>query len=98
VYKHLARARHMRSSEARHMRSSEDMEAILYAAHVRRDRRLREVMRMQGGFPTPEIWRTLDLAHEATYLIDRLEKRVVEMYESEAEAWWMARGEDGLLV
>lgn len=54
-------------------RTLDDIGEILLRAKLRRERRLLAVMRAQGAFPTPETWRTLDLVHEATHLIDRLE-------------------------
>ena len=74
-----------------------DVDEILLRAKLRRERRLAAVMRAQGAFPTPETWRTLDLVHEATHLIDRLERirgamedhRIAALYRERypEEAW-----------
>lgn len=54
---------------------NERIRIIVKRADARRDRRLRAVRTAQEGFPNAALWRSLDLVHEATYLIDRLERR-----------------------
>ena len=85
------------AAKMRHMRSEDDLNALLAAARIRRERRLREVVRHQVGFPSPATWRALDLVHEATHLIDRLESRRSDIEDAAAEAQWMERGEYGYL-
>lgn len=70
-------------------RSSEDIDNLIMAARLRRERRLRVVMGFAGAFPTPATWRTLDLVHEATRLIDRLERRRADMEDAAAERYWL---------
>ena len=57
------------------MNTTDEIEDTLLRARLRRERRLAAVMRATRSFPTPATWRTLDLVHEATNLIDRLEDR-----------------------
>lgn len=90
-YEETLRMRRAIITKARHMRGEEDYAAILARAEQRRERRMVEVGRLTGWFPTPELWRTLDLAHEATYLIDRLESRREAAHDSAAEAQWEDR-------
>lgn len=67
------------------MRTTEDLGVTILRARLRRERRLAPVMQAQGGFPTPSLWRTLDLVHEATYLVDRLESRRSDIEDAAAE-------------
>lgn len=78
-------------ARARHMRSTEDIDAIIAAAHLRRERRIKVVSAMQGWFPSAAGWRALDLAHEAQHLIDKLESRRADIETAAAEAQWEDR-------
>lgn len=85
------------AAKVRHTRSADDLDATILRARLRRERRLVPVIRAQGAFPTPAVWRTLDLVHEATYLVDRLESRRSDIEDAAAEAQWMERTEYGYL-
>ena len=63
-----------------------DLDYVLLRARLRRERRLRIVMAYTNGFPTTATWRALDLVHEATHLIDRLESRRSDIEDAAAEA------------
>ena len=65
--------------------TSEELEEIILRAQLRRERRLRVVMQAQGYFPNAATWRTLDLVHEATRLIDKLEDRAADAADHDAE-------------
>jgi len=56
---------------------SDDIDALLVTAWLRRERRLAAFAALRDGFPTPAYWRALDLVHEASRLIDSLERRRV---------------------
>ena len=68
-------------------RSSEDFDTILVRARLRRERRLAPVVAAQGWFPTADLWTKLDLVHEATYLIDRLERVQRDREDAAAEVY-----------
>ena len=74
-----------------------DLDDTLMRARLRRERRLRIVMSYMGAFPSPQTWRALDLVHEATHLIDRLESRRSDIEDAAAEAQWVERSEYGYL-
>jgi hypothetical protein len=71
------------------MMTTDEIEDVLLRARLRRERRLTAVMRARGAFPTPATWRTLDLVHEATGLIDRLEDRAAAIADHD-----LSRAED----
>ena len=74
-----------------------DLDDTLMRARLRRERRLRIVMSYMGAFPSPQTWRALDLVHEATHLIDRLESRRSAVEDAAAERQWVERSEYGYL-
>lgn len=77
----------MNRTLAAKMRSSEDMDTILMRARLRRERRLVPVTAAMGWFPTPAMWRKLDLVHEATHLVDRLESRRSDIEDAAIDLW-----------
>lgn len=86
---HLARARHMRSSE--------DMDAIIAAARIRLERRQVAYLAL-ADWPTPAMWRALDRYHEAQHLVDSLEDRRAELEDHAAESQWLDRVAEGYLA
>ena len=79
------------AAKVRHTRSAGDLDYTLLRARLRRERRLRIVMSYMGAFPSPQTWRALDLVHESTHLIDRLESRRSDIEDAAAEAQWESR-------
>lgn len=76
------------AAKVRHTRSAGDIDYTLLRARLRRERRLRIVMSYMGAFPSPQTWRALDLVHEATHLIDRLERVRSDREDAAAERYW----------
>lgn len=79
---------------ARRMRTTEDMDAIVMAARLRSDRRLRAVRARGGYFPNPEDLDLLDRATESIGLINRLEERREDIADAWAERAWEANYAD----
>ena len=63
----------------------DDLNTLIMRARLRRERRLAPVVAAQGWFPNAALWNKLDLVHEATYLIDRLEARRSTLEDTAAE-------------
>lgn len=78
------------AAKVRHMRGSEDMQAIRAAAAIRYERRAKAFRaEYDKGWPTPALWRALDLVHEATALTFRLEDRAQDIEDAAAERYWL---------
>ena len=66
-------------------RTTEDMDALRAAAAIRYERRLRAFQALREGFPTPQLWRALDLVHEANRLTDTLDQRAAAIEDHHRE-------------
>lgn len=77
------------AAKVRHLRTVEDMADTWLRARLRRERRLRAYMAVKD-WPTKAMWRALDLLHEATNLVDKLEEKMADTQDRAAEQAWEA--------
>lgn len=77
------------AARVRHTRTVEDVADTWLRARLRRERRLRAYMAVKD-WPTHAMWRALDLLHEATNLVDKLEEKMADTQDRAAEQAWEA--------
>lgn len=65
--------------------TTEDLDALRTLAALRYERRMRRFMQLREGFPTPALWRALDLVHEANRLTDTLDQRAAAIEDHHRE-------------